>query len=551
MLPAIDPTQTISWNKLKKHYEKIKHVHMQELFVSDPTRFDAFSLEFQDILVDFSKNRISHETVTLLLALAEECGLQQAIEDMFSGEKINETENRAVLHTALRNRKNSSLYSDGQDLLPRIRAVQAQMQEFCQQIAVGAWKGYTQKRITDIVNIGIGGSDLGPRMVTESLKPYASPDLTVHFVSNVAGSHISETLKNLQPETTLFIIASKTFTTQETTVNAFSAREWFLSSARNKDLMNRHFIAISANSAAAEAFGIARDNVFDIWEWVGGRFSLWSAIGLSIACSIGYDNFNDMIEGAYEMDQHFRETPLKKNIPVLLAVIGIWYRNFFGTRSEVIIPYDQYMRHFPAYLRQANMESNGKSVNRAGQQAKYETGPVIWGEPGTNGQHAFFQYLHQGTKWVPADFLAPVNSFNPLGKHHETLLANFFAQTEALMNGKTEAEVREDLETAGKNATEITKLLPHKIFSGNRPTNSILYKKLTPRILGSLIAMYEHKIFVQGIIWNIYSFDQWGVELGKQLAQNIYPELLEKRPVSTHDSSTNGLINFYKKMRDK
>lgn len=551
MLPAIDPTQTNSWKKLKKHFEKMKHIRMQQLFAENPARFNTFSLEFQDILVDYSKNRISHETLTLLTSLAKECGLPQAIDFLFAGEKINETENRAVLHTALRSRSKTLPVHGGNDLISMISAVQEKMRVFCGRLSSGEWQGYTQKQITDIVNIGIGGSDLGPRMVTECLKPIAHASKTVHFVSNVDGSHISETLKNLNPETTLFMIASKTFTTQETSVNALSAREWFLSAALKKNFMIRHFVAITANAPEAEAFGIARENIFEMWDWVGGRFSLWSAIGLPIACAIGYDNFCELLQGAYEMDKHFHDTPLEKNIPIVLALIGIWYRNFFDTRSEVVLPYDHYMRYFPAYLRQASMESNGKSTDRSGKHVRYATGPVIWGEPGTNGQHAFFQFLHQGTDWVPADFLAPANSFNPCGRHHEVLLANYFAQTEALMTGKSEIEVRKELEAAGKNQTEITAMLPHKVFSGNRPSTSILYRQLTPRILGSLLAMYEHKIFTQGIIWNIYSFDQWGVELGKQLARKIFPELSGPGSESTHDPSTHGLINAYKRMAGK
>jgi glucose-6-phosphate isomerase len=549
MLPKINPTQSRSWQKLNEHFAEIKDVHMKDLFASDPERFNRFHLQFKDILVDYSKNRITGETLKLFLELSEEMGVKKAVKDMFTGEKINETENRAVLHVALRSRKNTSIYVDGQNVMPQVNVVLQKMEGFSKKIRSGGWRGYTGKKITDIVNIGIGGSDLGPVMVTEALRPYADKALAVHFVSNIDGTHITETLKNLNPATTLFLIASKTFTTQETMTNAFSARDWFLKQAGDSAHVARHFVALSTNVKKVEEFGIDKNNMFEFWDWVGGRYSLWSAIGLSIACYIGFDHFADLLEGAHDMDRHFIETPFDKNIPVILALIGIWYNNFFGAATEVILPYDQYMHRFPAYFQQGNMESNGKSASRDGKRVNYQTGPVIWGEPGTNGQHAFYQLIHQGTKFIPADFLAPAVSHNPIGEHHNILLSNFFAQTEALMNGKTKEEVVAELKKAGKTDLEIEKLTPHKIFEGNKPTNSILFKKLTPRVLGSLIAMYEHKIFFQGVIWNIFSFDQWGVELGKQLANNILPEIGDDKPVDSHDSSTNGLVNAFKEMR--
>ncbi len=551
MLAKKNPTTTKSWQNLSRHYETVKDLHMRDLFADDPRRFDKFSIRFNDILVDYSKNRITQETIKNFIALAEECDLKKAIDNMFTGEKINETENRAVLHTALRNRDDTPIKVDGQDVMPQVNAVLLQIENFSTRVISGDWQGYTGKKITDIVNIGIGGSDLGPLMVTEALRPYAQKDLRVHFVSNVDGTHITETLKSLNPQTTLFMIASKTFTTQETMTNAFSARSWFLEVAQDLQHVARHFVAISTNSAAVEKFGIDQDNMFVFWDWVGGRYSLWSAIGLSIACCIGYDNFTALLQGAYDMDQHFKSAPYDQNIPVILALIGIWYNNFFGAQTEAILPYDQYLHRFPAYFQQGNMESNGKSTDRAGQKVDYQTGPIIWGEPGTNGQHAFYQLIHQGTKMIPADFLAPAISHNPMGDHHQILLSNFFAQTEALLNGKTREKVIAELKAEGKTDKEINKLLPHKIFEGNRPSNSILIRKLTPGVLGSLIAMYEHKIFVQGVIWNIFSFDQWGVELGKQLAQKILPELADVKPVDTHDSSTNGLINAYKQIIQK
>jgi len=551
MLPKIDPTTTASWPRLQAHYDQIKGVHLQTWFAQDPDRFQKFSLRCKDILVDYSKNRITSETMALLLGLAEEVQLREAIERMFAGDHINETEDRAVLHVALRNRANTPMYVNGQDVMPAVNAVLNQMQAFSHQVRSGAWTGYTGKKITDIVNIGIGGSDLGPKMVCECLRPYRQPGLNVHFVSNIDGTHISETLADLNPETTLFLIASKTFTTQETMTNAHTAREWFLRQAGDAGHVARHFVAISTNSRAVAAFGIHPDNMFVFWDWVGGRFSLWSAIGLSIACFVGFENFVELLTGAHEMDRHFRTAPFAENIPVILALLGIWYTNFFGAETEVILPYDQYMHRFPAYFQQGNMESNGKGVDRRGRPVTYQTGPIIWGEPGTNGQHAFYQLIHQGTKLIPADFLAPARSHNPVGQHHEILLSNFFAQTEALMLGRTEAEVVAELQQAGYSQEYIELYAQHRVFPGNRPSTSILFTKLTPRVLGSLIAMYEHKIFVQGVIWNIFSFDQWGVELGKQLAKRILPELADDRPVTGHDASTNGLMNAYKQMRQE
>ena len=549
MLPRVNPTKTSSWRRLKAHFDQVKDLHLRELFAADPRRFAKLSLRFGDILVDYSKNRITGDTLRLLLDLAEEAGLKDAIDKMFTGDKINETEGRAVLHVALRNRANTPILVDGRDVMPEVNQVLEKIRQFSEQVISGRWTGYTGKRISDLVNIGIGGSDLGPVMATECLRPYAKEGLSVHFVSNVDGTHIAETLRGLSPETTLFMIASKTFTTQETMTNAFSAREWFLKHAKDEKHVAKHFVAISTNTEKVEAFGIDRDNMFVFWDWVGGRYSLWSAIGLPIACYVGFENFTELLWGAFDMDQHFRQTPFEKNIPVILALIGIWYTNFFAAQTEAILPYDQYMHRFPAYFQQGNMESNGKSVDRNGKRVTYQTGPVIWGEPGTNGQHAFYQLIHQGTKLIPADFLAPVVSHNPIGEHHSILLSNFFAQTEALMMGKTKEEVIEELKKEGKTEAEIERLRPYRVFEGNRPTNSILFKKLTPRVLGSLIAMYEHKIFTQGVIWNIFSFDQWGVELGKQLAKKILPELADNKPVSSHDSSTNGLINAFKATR--
>ncbi|MBW2047341.1 MAG: glucose-6-phosphate isomerase [Deltaproteobacteria bacterium] len=549
MLKKMDPTKTGNWNRLLGHYERIRDVHMRALFADDPGRFERFSIRFGDILVDFSKNRITEETLELLLDLAEEVDLHDAIEKMFTGDRINQTEDRAVLHVALRNRSNSPIRVDGRDVMSDVNRVFEQMKEFSLKIISGEWKGFTGRRITHLVNIGIGGSDLGPVMVTEALKPYARQGISVRFVSNVDGTHIEQTLKGLNPETTLFIVVSKSFTTQETMTNAFTAREWFLAHAKTRAHVGRHFVAVSTNGKKVSAFGIDRENMFEFWDWVGGRYSLWSAVGLSIISSIGPENFQALLEGAYEMDIHFRTRPFRENIPVILALIGIWYRNFFGAQTEVLLPYDQYLHRLPAYLQQASMESNGKSVDRSGNRVRWQTGPILWGEPGTNGQHSFYQLIHQGTELIPADFLAPAMSHNPVGDHHLILLSSFFAQTEALMRGKTRDEVVEELKREGRSETEIEGLAPFKVFEGNRPTNSILFRKLTPRILGSLIAMYEHKFFVQGVIWNIFSFDQWGVELGKQLAKKIQPELRDDSPVHTHDSSTNGLINVYKGMR--
>jgi glucose-6-phosphate isomerase len=549
VLSKINPTETAAWKKLREHYDVMKNIKMSDMFDENAVRYSEFSILFEDILMDYSKNIINAETMKLLLKLAEETKVNDNIHEMFAGEKINETENRAVLHTALRNLSGSSVLVDGEDVMPGVREVLAHMKDFSGKIISGAWKGHTGKPITDIVNIGIGGSDLGPVMVTEALKPYKIPHINVHFVSNIDGTHIAETLKKISPETTLFMIASKTFTTQETMTNAHTARKWFLESAKDESHIQKHFIALSTNKTEVEAFGIDSENMFVFWDWVGGRYSLWSAIGLSIACTIGYENYYELLEGAHAMDKHFLEAPYEKNIPVLLALIGIWYNNFFGAETEAILPYDQYLHRFPAYFQQGNMESNGKFVARSGKEVSLQTGPVIWGEPGTNGQHAFYQLIHQGTKMIPCDFIAPAISHNSIGEHHEILLSNFFAQTEALMKGKSFEEVTEELTASGKSEDQIKRLAPFKVFKGNKPTNSILFGKLTPRTLGSLIAMYEHKIFVQGVIWNIFSFDQWGVELGKQLAKTILPELHDNAEISSHDSSTNGLINAFKFLR--
>jgi glucose-6-phosphate isomerase len=552
MLNSTNFTQTPAFKKLKVHHRTISKKHLKELFAEDKNRFKKFSVRFNDILLDYSKNNINRRTVGYLTDLATECQLSDAIEQMFTGEKINQTENRSVLHVALRNRSNSPILVDGKDVMPDINEVLIKMKGFSEKVISGTWKGYTNKAITDIVNIGIGGSDLGPVMVTEALKAYKKKNINIHFVSNVDGTHIAETLKKVNAETTLFMIASKTFTTQETMTNALSARDWFLKTAVDGEFVKKHFVAISTNQKEVEKFGIDPTNMFGFWDWVGGRYSIWSAIGLSIACTIGFENFEQLLLGAHEMDNHFRNTPFDKNIPVLLALLGIWYNNFYGADSHAILPYDQYLHRFAAYFQQGDMESNGKYVDRSGNKVDYQTGPIIWGEPGTNGQHAFYQLIHQGTKLIPADFIAPAISHNPIGEHHKMLLSNFFAQTEALMNGKTRAEV--DTELVGKSKEEVErhpaeKIAPFKVFEGNRPTNSILLKKVTPKSLGSLIAMYEHKIFVQGIIWNVFSFDQWGVELGKQLANKIYPELTDNEAIESHDSSTNALINQYKKWR--
>lgn len=549
MLAKTDPTSTLSWKKLEDHYSKMSDIHMSELFAEDSDRFQKFSLCFDDILFDFSKNLITDETMELLVALADECGLSDAINQMFSGAKINETEGRAVLHTALRNMSGDPIELDDKDIMTDVRQVLGKMDAFSYKVSSGNWPGYSGKPITDIVNIGIGGSDLGPVMVTEALKPYWKPGIKVHFVSNIDGTHIAEALKSLSPETTLFMVASKTFTTQETMTNAHTAREWFLKAAVDKEHIKKHFVALSTNKEGVEEFGIDPQNMFEFWDWVGGRYSLWSAIGLSIACAIGPENFKELLAGAHDVDKHFKSAPPEENIPVIMGLLGIWYNNFFGSETHAILPYDQYMHRFSAYFQQGDMESNGKYVGRDGKPISHQSGPIIWGEPGTNGQHAFYQLIHQGSKLIPSDFIAPAQSHNPSGDHHTILLSNFFAQTEALMKGKTRVEMEEELKAAGKSEDEIARIAPFKVFKGNRPTNSFLLKKITPRSLGSLIALYEHKIFVQGVIWNIFSFDQWGVELGKKLANNILPELKGDEDVTSHDSSTNALINAYKKMR--
>lgn len=539
-----------SWKKLSDHFSAASGYQLRDLFKEDPDRFKKFSLEAEGILLDYSKNRITEETFSLLLQLAVQTNVKEGIEDMFSGKKINITEGRAVLHTALRNRSDIPVFVDGKDVMEDVNRVLAQMKKFTESVRNGDWKGYTGKSITDVVNIGIGGSDLGPVMVCEALKPYAKDGLDVHFVSNVDGTHIAETLKKVDPETTLFIIASKTFTTQETIANAESAKSWFLEHAKDEKAVALHFAALSTNADAVSKFGIDTENMYEFWDWVGGRYSLTSAIGMSIAMYIGFDNFEAMLDGFHAMDEHFRSAPFESNMPVILALLGVWYNNFFGAESQAILPYDQYMHRFAAYFQQADMESNGKRVTKDGKVVDYQTGPIIWGEPGTNGQHAFYQLIHQGTKLIPCDFLAPVNSQNPIAEHHKMLLANFFAQTEALMKGKTEEEAKAELEKEGKSSETIEALLPHKVFPGNIPTNSIMFNKLTPKTLGSLIALYEHKIYVQGIIWNVNSFDQWGVELGKQLAKSILSELRDGSEVSAHDSSTNGLINYYLKEKE-
>lgn len=544
MFPSIDPTTTSAWKQLSTHAEAMKKVHLRALFANDPTRFDSFSQTDGNLLFDYSKNIITQETIQLLMDLARECGLPEAIESMFAGEKINRTENRAVLHTALRNLSGQSFQTDGKDIMPDILRVLSQMKGICKKVHSGEWKGYTGKPIKHIVNIGIGGSDLGPVMVTEALKPYWVDGIQVHFVSNVDGTHIAECHKVIEADSTLFLIASKTFTTQETMTNAHTARNWFLEHAKDPAHVAKHFVALSTNEKAVTAFGIDKDNMFEFWDWVGGRYSLWSAIGLSIALTIGYDNFEQLLAGAHAMDMHFKNQPLEENIPVKMALIGLWYVNFFGVQSEAILPYDQYLHRFAAYFQQGNMESNGKYVDRNGKPLSYASGPVIWGEPGTNGQHAFYQLIHQGTLLIPCDFIAPAISHNPIGDHHPKLLSNFFAQTEALMNGKTKEEVEAELK--GMPEEDKNKLVPFKIFEGNRPTNSFLVKQINPFELGKLIAAYEHKIYVQGVLWNIYSFDQWGVELGKQLANKILPELVSEDQINSHDQSTNGLINKYK-----
>jgi glucose-6-phosphate isomerase len=542
-------TDSPAWQALIRHQQEMADVHMRDLFASDQQRFERFSLRLEDVLFDYSKNRITQETMALLFALASQAGLAARIEAMFAGAKINTTEDRAVLHVALRNRSNRPILVDGHDVMPEVNRVLAKMRRFSEAVRSGAWKGHTGKAITDVVNIGIGGSDLGPKMVTTALKPYGRPDLRVHFVSNVDGTDLVETLKSLNPETTLFLVASKSFTTQETMTNARSARSWFLASAADQAVVAKHFAAMSTNATAVAEFGIDTENMFEFWNWVGGRYSLWSAIGLSIALYLGMDRFEELLAGAHKADEHFRNAPFEENIPVVMALLGIWYNNFFGAQSHAILPYDQYLVHFPAYFQQGDMESNGKSVTHGGEWVDYTTGPIIWGQPGTNGQHAFYQLIHQGTKLIPCDFLAAAQSQNPLDEHHSILISNYLAQTEALMKGRTPSEAREELRAAGYSGEQLERLIAAKTFPGNRPTNSFLYPKLTPEVLGSLIALYEHKIFTQGVIWNVNSFDQMGVELGKKLAKTILPELADDKEVATHDPSTNGLINYYKRTR--
>lgn len=552
MLPRVNPTTTQAWFLLKKHHEEeMNRRKMKDLFAADADRFKKFSLCLNDLVFDYSKNIINDKTLQLLLQLVDDCKLKDAIHALFAGIKINETEQRAVLHTALRNFSDTPILVDGKDVMPLVKKVLQQMENFCSNVHSGKWKGYTGKKIKYIVNIGIGGSDLGPVMVTEALKPYWKKGIETFFVSNVDGTHIAETLKKIKPEETLFLIASKTFTTQETMTNAHTARAWFLEHAKDEAHIAKHFAALSTNEKEVAKFGIDTANMFEFWDWVGGRYSLWSAIGLSIALTIGYENFEQLLKGAHAADEHFKTEKFNQNIPVLMALLGIWYTNFFNAQSEAILPYDQYMHRFAAYFQQGNMESNGKCIDRNGNSIDYKTGPVIWGEPGTNGQHAFYQLIHQGTIVIPCDFIAPAITHNAIGDHHNKLMSNFFAQTEALMNGKTEEEAKAELVKAGKTDEEVKKLYPFKVFQGNKPTNSILVKQVTPFTLGMLIALYEHKIFVQGVIWNIFSFDQWGVELGKQLANKILPELENNDVVNSHDSSTNGLMNSYKNFLKK
>nr|WP_299386801.1 glucose-6-phosphate isomerase [Allomuricauda sp.] len=543
-LPKINPTTTQAWIKLQQHYNKTQNLHLRDLFDSDSNRGSRFSLEWEDFLVDFSKNRITQETLDLLLELADEVGLKNAINSYFEGDLINQTEGRAVLHTALRSKADDKIFVDGNNVIPEIYEVKNKIKAFSEAVISGEKTGYTGKAFTDVVNIGIGGSDLGPVMVTEALKFYAN-HLTMHFVSNVDGDHVREIIKNLNPETTLFVVVSKTFTTQETLSNALTIKKWFLEHASQADIA-KHFAAVSTNQEKIDEFGIAAENVFPMWDWVGGRFSLWSAVGLSIALAVGHENFDELLSGAHQMDRHFREEAFEGNIPVVLALLSVWYNNFYGAETEAIIPYTQYLSRFSAYLQQGIMESNGKSVDRSGKRAGYETGTIIWGEPGTNSQHAFFQLIHQGTKLIPTDFIGFKESLHGDAGHHNKLMANFFAQTEALMNGKTPEEVKRELEGQGISGDQQETLLPFKVFEGNKPTNTMLIQKLTPKNLGSLIALYEHKIFVQGIIWNIFSYDQWGVELGKQLAKNILSDI-ENSEISKHDSSTLQLLQHFKK----
>ncbi len=540
----IDPTSTVAWKKLKSHFEEIKEVEMKSLFYEDSQRAEDFSISWEDFLVDFSKNRITKETQQLLLDLARECGLEEAVKSYFEGEIINRTENRPVLHTALRSKKDDKVFVDGENVIPEVFEVKAKIEEFSNAIISGKAKGYSGLAFTDIVNIGIGGSDLGPAMITEALKFYKN-HLNVHYISNVDGDHVQEVLKPLNPETTLFVIVSKTFTTQETLSNATSARKWFLKTGSREDVQN-HFVAVSSNVPKVADFGISEENIFRMWEWVGGRFSLWSAVGLSVSLAVGFTKFNELLEGANKMDLHFKNEPFINNIPVQLALLSIWYNNFFKAESEAVIPYSQYLQKLPSYLQQAIMESNGKSMDRNGNPVSYETGNIIWGEPGTNSQHAFFQLIHQGTKLIPADFIGFKESLYQNKDHHDKLMANYFAQSEALLMGKTEDVVKKELSAKNLKEKEINDLVPFKVFRGNKPTTSLLIDKLTPESLGKMIAMYEHKIFVQGVIWNIYSYDQWGVELGKQLASNILDEI-NKAEVSNHDNSTQNLLKSYLK----
>ncbi len=544
-------TRSVAWSALKQHYEKVNEKHLRDLFAQDKQRFDKFSLNFNDILLDYSKNRVTEETMSLLFELARETNLSGWIQHMFVGKPINFTESRPVLHVALRNRSNTPIMVNGEDVMPEVNRVLEQMKSFCYAVQNGEWRGHTGKVIRDVVNIGIGGSDLGPQMVTEALKPYAHGGIRVHYVSNVDGTHVAEQLKSLDPETSLFIVSSKSFSTQETLTNAHTARRWLLDRLRDDSAVSRHFVAVSTNREAVEAFGIDSANMFEFWDWVGGRFSLWSAIGLSIALYLGFDHFEELLAGAHAMDQHFLRTPLEQNLPVVMALLGVWYSSFFGAETHAILPYDQYLHRLTAYLKQADMESNGKRIDRDGVLVDYATGPIIWGESGTNGQHAFYQLIHQGTKLIPIDFMAPVETHNPLGDHHTILLANFFSQSEALMLGRTEAQAREELKSKGLEGDELERLLPHLTFPGNRPSNSIMFRKLTPYTLGSLLALYEHKIFAQSVVWRINAFDQWGVELGKQLAKSILDRLDDDQPVDDHDASTNGLINYYKRNRNE
>ena len=542
-------TRSAAWRALERHAEAMAGVHLRELFAADPDRFARFSLRAGDLLLDYSKNRVTEETIRLLLDLAREGELEAWRARMFAGDRINTTENRAVLHVALRNRSDRPNLVDGRDVMPEVNAVLARMRDFSERVRTGAWRGHTGEAVSDVVNIGIGGSDLGPLMVCEALRPYQRPDLRPHFVSNVDGAHLLDTLAGLDPARTLFVVASKTFTTQETMTNAASARLWLVERLGDETAIAKHFVAVSTNAEAVAAFGIDRANMFAFWDWVGGRYSLWSAIGLPIALAVGFERFEELLAGGHAMDEHFRTAPLERNMPVILGLLGIWYRDFVGACSHAVLPYDQHLHRLPAYLQQADMESNGKSTRRDGQRVDYATGPIIWGEAGTNGQHAFYQLIHQGTELIPADFLAAAESLTPLGDHHDKLLANFFAQTEALAFGKTAEEVRAELEADGLAGAALEALLPHKVFEGNRPTSSILYRRLDPATLGKLIALYEHKIFTQGVLWGINSFDQWGVELGKQLAKVILPQLAGSEPIGSHDSSTNGLINHMKALR--